>query len=202
MTQKPALHVFAGPNGAGKSTLFAELSQTPFFADIVQVNGDVIYKENPLLTQNELAAVVAQRIKEHLTGHTSFSIESNLPTSANYTVLRSAHEKGYQIHLYYVCLQNSEMCRDRVRDRVSKGGHDVPFPIIEHRYKNALSLIKQQYALFDHIDFIDNSANTFTLALLVETGIVTQQQAELPDWAAGVAKHIRLLEKARSKVQP
>jgi predicted ABC-type ATPase len=75
LIQKSSLHVFGGPNGAGKSTLFTELSQTPFFANIVQVNGDVIYKENPLLTQDQLAAVVTQRIKEHLTGHTSFSID-------------------------------------------------------------------------------------------------------------------------------
>ncbi len=93
------------------------------------------------------------------------------------------------------------MCRDRVKDRVSKGGHDVPYSIIEHRYQNALSLIKQQYALFDQIDFIDNSAGTFTSVLRVEKGTVTQQQPDLPDWAAGIAKHVRLLERVRLKTQ-
>lgn len=136
-----------------------------------------------------------------MVSHTSFSIESNLATSANYTVLQSAHQKGYQLKLYYVCLQSPELCRDRVKDRVSKGGHDVPFTIIEHRYKNALSLIKQHYALFDEIDFIDNSAGTFTSVLRVVDGNVTFQQTDLPSWAAGIAKHIQLMEGVRRKTQ-
>ena len=202
MTRQPTLHVFAGPNGAGKSTLFAELSNTPFFQAVQQVNGDVIYKDNPHLTQDELAVVVAERIKSHFERNESFSIESNLATSANYTVLRSAHAKGYKVSLYYVCLRNPDVCRDRVKDRVSKGGHDVPFSIIEHRYKNALSLIKRNYLLFNNIDFIDNSAGSFTSVLRVESGKIIYQQAELPDWAAGVAKHIGMMEKALLKTNP
>ena len=75
----------------------------------------------------------------------------------------------------------------------------MPFPIIEHRYKNALSLIKQHFLLFDDIDFIDNSAGSFTSVLRVEDGKLTHRQAELPDWAAGVAKHIDMMQKVLLK---
>ena len=197
----PTLHVFAGPNGAGKSTLFAKLNATPLLQDVEQVNGDVIYKQNPHLTQDELAVVVAGQIKNHFEQGTSFSMETNLATAANYTVLKSAHEKGYRVSLYYVCLASPEICRDRVKDRVNKGGHDVPYPIIEHRYKNALSLIKQNYLLFDAIDFIDNSDASFVSVLRVETGKLSYQQETLPVWAAGIAKHVSMMEKVQAKLQ-
>lgn len=201
MSTIPTLHVFAGPNGAGKSTLFTQLTRIALFFSIEQVNGDVIYKENPRLTQDELAAIVSKRIKKLLESSTSFSIETNLATSASYNVLQSAHKKGYQIALYYVCLQDPPLCRDRVKDRVSRGGHDVPFPIIEHRYNNALSLIKQHYSLFDQIDFIDNSASDFMSVLQVESGKLIYKNDTLPDWAAGIVKHINLMEKVRLKKQ-
>ncbi len=178
------------------------LSKTPLFDDVEQVNGDVIYKENPHLTQDELATTVAGRIKYLFDCAVSFSMETNLATSANYTVLKSAHDKGYRISLYYVCLGSSDICRDRVKDRVSKGGHDVPFPIIEHRYNNALSLIKQNFLLFDQIDFIDNSAADFMSVLRVESGRLIRQRDELPAWAAGVAKHIGMMKKVQAKLQP
>lgn len=101
--------------------------------------------------------------------------------------------------MHYIRLKDTQQCRRRVIERVSKGGHDVPFSIIEHRYKNALSPIKQTYLLFDDIDFIDNSAGSFTLVLRLEGGKLIYRQAELPDWAADIAKHIDMMEKALLK---
>lgn len=198
----PVLYVFAGPNGAGKSTLFAQLKLSDWLKNVDQVNGDVIYKESPWLTQDELAMIVSERIKSLFEAHLSFSIETNLATSASYNVLESAHKKGYRVSLHFVCLEDTKQCRRRVVERVSKGGHDVPFTIVEHRYKNALSLIKQHYLLFNDIDFIDNSASSFTSVLRVENGTLAYQQAELPDWAAGIANHISMMEKVGEKLKP
>ena len=200
-TIPPVLYVFAGPNGAGKSTLFSLLKEEDWLRTVEQVNGDVIYKESPWLTQDELAVIVGERIKSRFEANQSFSIETNLATSASYNVLQSAHKKGYQVALFYVSLESSQLCRDRVKDRVSRGGHDVPFAIIEHRYKNALSLIKQRYSLFDKIDFIDNSAGDFRSVLQVESSELTYQYDPLPDWAAGIVKHINLMEKVWLKTK-
>lgn len=57
-TDRPVLCLFAGPNGAGKSTLFAHMQKIHLLDTVSQVNGDVIYKENPRLTQDELAVIV------------------------------------------------------------------------------------------------------------------------------------------------
>ena len=198
-TPSPVLYVFAGPNGAGKSTLFAQLKAESWLSSVEQVNGDVIYEESPWLTQDELAVIVGERIKSRFEANQSFSIETNLATSASYYVLQSARKKGYKVSLHFVCLEDTEQCRKRVIERVSRGGHDVPFSIIEHRYKNALSLIKQQYTLFHSIDFIDNSAGDFRSVLQVESSELTYQYDPLPDWAAGIVRHINLMEKVRLK---
>lgn len=194
--------MFAGPNGAGKSTLFTQFKQENWLKAVEQVNGDVLYKESPWLTQDEVAAIVSERIRQHFSNNESFSIETNLATSASYNVLQSATKKGYRVVLYYVCLADVMKCRKRVLERVSRGGHDVPYPIIEHRYKNALSLIKQHFLLFDQIDFIDNSAEDFRSVLRVEQGTITACHAALPTWASGIAAHIDLMQKARLKTTP
>ena len=72
-----------------------------------QVNGDVIYKDSPWLTQDELSVIVSERIKNLFEANLSFSIETNLATSASYNVLQSARKKGYTVSLHYVCLEDT-----------------------------------------------------------------------------------------------
>jgi predicted ABC-type ATPase len=46
----PTLYLIAGPDGAGKSTYFDWAIHEQIIPAIQQVNGDVLYKNNPALT--------------------------------------------------------------------------------------------------------------------------------------------------------
>ena len=194
--EPPVLHIFGGPNGAGKSTLFArfqEIAQQP----VEQVNGDVLQQQHPQLSGFEVGEITATRIKELLAARASFSIENNLATADNYKLIHGAKAAGYRVELVYVSLDSVQECRFRVQQRVKEGGHDVPPAIIEQRYHQSLSLLKQHYHSFDHIRLVDNTDRNmgFQTAALIGQGKVLEVQAEPVSWANGVVRHIQHRER-------
>lgn len=192
----PVLHLFGGPNGAGKSTLFARFQETAR-QPVEQVNGDVLQQLHPQLSGFEVAALTAARIKALLAARASFSIENNLATADNYQLIRGAKAVGYRVELVYVGLDSVAECWFRVQQRVREGGHDVPPAIVEQRYHQSLSLLKQHYALFDHIRLVDNTdrAVGYQTAAVIENGRVQQVPPVSAGWATGIVRHIQLRER-------
>jgi len=192
----PVLHLFGGPNGAGKSTLFARFQETAQ-QPVEQVNGDVLQQQYPQLSGFEVAALTAARMKALLAVRASFSIENNLATADNYKLISGAKAAGYRVELVYVGLDSVPECWFRVQQRVREGGHDVPPAIVEQRYHQPLSLLKQHYAVFDNIRLVDNTdrAVGYQTAAVIENGRVQQLPPVSPGWAAGIVRHIQLRER-------
>jgi predicted ABC-type ATPase len=192
----PVLHIFGGPNGAGKSTLFARFQETAQ-RPLEQVNGDVLQQQHPQLSGFEIAAITSARIRELLAARASFSIENNLATADNYKLINGAKAVGYRVELVYVSLDSVQECRFRVQQRVKEGGHDVPPAIVEQRYHQSLSLLKQHYLSFDHIRLVDNTdrAKGYQTAALIEKGRVLEMQIEPPNWAKGIVQHLQQRER-------
>ena len=74
--------------------------------------------------------------------------------------MRRAQEKGYLVHLLFFWLDSIELAKRRVADRVASGGHNIPLPVIERRYKAGL---KNLFEIFmKEVDIwilFDNSLN-------------------------------------------
>lgn len=192
----PVLHIFGGPNGAGKSTLFARFQETAQ-QPVEQVNGDVLQQQHPRLSGFEVGEITAARIKELLAARISFSMENNLATADNYKLIQGAKAAGYRVELVYVGLDSVAECLFRVQQRVREGGHDVPPAIIEHRYHQSLSLLKQHYLSFDHIRLIDNTDRNmgYQTAAIIKNGRVLEVSAEPASWATSVVRHMQQRER-------
>lgn len=149
--RKPEIVVFAGPNGSGKST-FTELLKPPFD----YINADDIKK---VLKCSDLeAAQTAQQQREtHLLNMENFCFETVMSTDRNLILLQRAKEKGYFIRCYYILTADPLINIERVRSRVSEGGHDVPADKIITRYNRALELVKDVVAVSDICHIYDNS---------------------------------------------
>ena len=191
--EEPVLYVFAGPNGAGKSTLFNAMAAR--MSAVEQVNGDVLKQQNPQLSGFDVEALTAGRIKELRDSKVSFSVESNLAQANDYKLIHGAKAAGYRVELVYVGLESARECQDRVQSRVAKGGHDVPPAIIEQRYYQSLSLLKQNYKEFDRIELVDNTSRPFQPGALIEQGRVVPLQEPLAEWVKGVITHVQRLER-------
>ena len=139
---KRDLYIMSGCNGAGKTTasytVLPEILQCKEF-----INADEIAKGlspfNPESVAIEAGRLMLQRIEYLLERNETFSIETTLATKTYINLVRRAQEKGYRVHLIFFWLETPELAIQRVAERVSKGGHNIPIDIITRRYVAGIS---------------------------------------------------------------
>ena len=99
-----------------------------------------------------------KRIDELLEKDVTFSIETTLATKSYINLVRRAQERGYSVKVLFFWLNSPRLAVQRVAERVSKGGHDIPTPTIKRRY---IAGITNLFTLFmkevDYWDIYDNS---------------------------------------------
>lgn len=130
------LYIICGPNGAGKTT--ASYSVLPKILHCKEfVNADEIARGlspfNPENVAIEAGRIMLNRIKELLSRNKSFSIETTLATRSYCRLIEKAHQQGYKVTLLFFWLKSPEQAIERVAERVSKGGHNIPQDIIVRR---------------------------------------------------------------------
>ena len=144
------LYIIAGCNGAGKTT--ASYTVLPDILNCREfVNADEIAHGlspfNPGNVAIEAGRLMLQRIEELLERDETFAIETTLATKSYVNLVHRAQEKGYRVTLLFFWLNTPELAVQRVAERVSKGGHDIPEDIIRRRY---VSGIKNLFRLYVH----------------------------------------------------
>ena len=99
-----------------------------------------------------------KRIDELLQKEESFSIETTLSTRSYFKLVETAHQKGYNVTLLYFWLESPEQAIERVAERVSKGGHDIPKDVIIRRYWAGLNNLFNIYMpIVDSWILVNNS---------------------------------------------
>ena len=71
--------------------------------------------------------------------------------------MQTARDAGYGILLHYVCSESPHQAVDRVRNRVARGGQDVPERDIHRRFSLSLANLPLAVALSDESYLYDNS---------------------------------------------
>lgn len=155
------LYIIGGCNGAGKTT--ASYTVLPDILDCREfVNADEIARGlspfNPADVAIEAGRLMLKRIEELLAREESFSIETTLATRSYVNLVHRAHNKGYRVTLLFFWLNSPELAIQRVAERVSKGGHDIPEDIIRRRYVSGIQNLFNLYAAeVDSWSIYDNS---------------------------------------------
>ena len=155
------LYIISGPNGAGKTT--ASYTVLPKILNCKEfVNADEIARGlspfNPAGMAIEAGKLMLKRIDELLQKEESFSIETTLSTRSYFKLVETAHKKGYNVTLLYFWLESPEQAIERVAERVSKGGHDIPKDVIIRRYWAGLNNLFDIYMpIVDSWILINNS---------------------------------------------
>ena len=157
------LYIIAGCNGAGKTTASKTILPKSLLVKEF-VNADEIAKGlspfNPEGVAIVAGRLMLKRIDELLKAGESFSIETTLATKSYINLVRRAQREGYMVHLLFFWLDSVELAKRRVARRVSLGGHNIPLPVIERRYKAG---IKNLFEIFmNEVDvwvLYDNSNN-------------------------------------------
>ena len=98
------------------------------------------------------------RINELFKSKENFAIETTLATKIYKQKIEYAKQNGYQITLLFFWLKNSELAINRVKTRVSEGGHNIPEDVIKRRYLSGIQNLFEIY--LDKVDqalIFDNS---------------------------------------------
>lgn len=155
------LYIISGPNGAGKTT--ASYSVLPKILQCREfVNADEIARGlspfNPESVAIEAGRLMLRRINELLRRDESFSIETTLSTRSYFRLVEQAHRQGYDVTLLFFWLQSPEQAIERVAERVSKGGHNIPRDIIIRRYWEGIdNLFRIYMPIVDTWILVNNS---------------------------------------------
>lgn len=140
MLNPPVVYVIGGPNGAGKTTFAREF--LPAARVVEFLNADLLAAGLSPLQPSTMAVRSARlllgRWRELLTLRRDFAFESTLSGRTYATMLREARTAGYQVRLCYLWLPSVAMSFRRVRQRVRKGGHDVPEADLRRRFLPSL----------------------------------------------------------------
>lgn len=155
------LYIIAGPNGAGKTT--ASYTILPEIFDCKEfVNADEIAKGISPFNQEKVSVkagrIMLERIKELLDKNISFAFETTLATKSYAEFIKTAQKQDYKVILLFLMLDSKELAIQRVRTRVSEGGHNIPEDVIIRRFKAGLQNFFQIYIpIVDEWILVDNS---------------------------------------------
>jgi len=154
------LYIIAGCNGAGKTT--ASLTMLPEIWKCIEfVNADEIARGlspfNPESVAFEAGRLMLKRIDTLIEGDKSFSIETTLSTRSYAKLIERAHSKGFYVQLLFFWLPSHEEAIQRVVQRVTEGGHNIPTDVIIRRYHSGINnLFKIYMNIVDSWMLVDN----------------------------------------------
>ena len=179
-----SLVVVAGPNGSGKSTL----TGIRVFGDIEVVDPDAIARSMPpdVKYGRDIAAAreALKRRDAALAARRSFLVESTLSGRDVHRLMKRARSADFRILLHFVCLESPHQAVERVRNRVARGGHDVPERDICRRFALSLVNLPSAIALSDESYLYDNrDVEVPHRRIAIVRGTRSQTVNRCPEWA-------------------
>jgi predicted ABC-type ATPase len=163
----PNLYIIAGCNGAGKTT--ASYTLLPEMLNCKEfVNADEIARGlspfQPDKAGIDAGKIMLTRIKELIKLQLDFSFETTLSARHFVNLIKDSQQQGYFVTLVFFWLNSVELAIERVKMRVSDGGHDIPEDTIKKRYKSGIAnLIKMYIPVCDYWMVLNNSVTPFQL---------------------------------------
>jgi predicted ABC-type ATPase len=189
---RPTLWIVAGPNGSGKSSLYGNTDIEAFDQSVWIINPDLLTRriqEIEQLPLNEANVQAVKRIEAWLEVsiqvHQTVGVETVLSTDKYRRLVIAAKERQFEFRLIFVMLETPELNVQRVRLRVSKGGHDVPEEKIRARWNRSLEQLPWFLEQADQAALFDNSgAVPRLIGRKIDGSIVIDPSAPLPLRAA------------------
>ena len=173
----PTVYIIAGPNGAGKTTFAREF--LPIYAKTrVFINADLIAQGLSPLAPEAAAfhagRLVLQEIDTLVKRQADFGFETTLSGKSYLHLLRELKKHNYALHLFFLWVPTVDVSISRVKDRVFRGGHNVPETDLRRRYERSIRNFLQHYRhLADSWQLFDNSITPPSLIASKDAGALS-----------------------------
>ncbi len=182
--------LFAGVNGCGKTSIYKSVYYEENKNE-KRINTDEMvarvgsWQDNTL--QLKCAREAVKLIKEYLSEGISFNQETTLCGKSIIKNINKAKENGFYISMNYIGVDSPDIAKERVRLRVSKGGHGIPDKDIERRYYESLENLTKVIEICDEVNIYDNS-NRFKQIIYFKNGSMSWKDQVIPAWANKLIK--------------
>jgi len=130
-------YILAGPNGAGKTTFASEF--LPIEAKCFNfINADLIAAGlSPFRPEGatiRAGRLMLEQIDRCIQKGESFAFETTLSGRIYIKKINTMKAEGYKVIIYFLKLASVDLAMERVRLRVSEGGHNIPMEDIQRRF--------------------------------------------------------------------
>jgi predicted ABC-type ATPase len=154
------MYILAGPNGAGKTTTANKLLREYLNCNEF-VNADIL-AEGISDYEGSIVIKAARRtleiLRQLIDSCVDFAFETTLSGRGLENFVRLSRRNGYEVVLIFLWLDSPEIAVRRVRQRVKKGGHNIPEPDIRRRYgRGVINLLNTYIWLCNYWAIIDNT---------------------------------------------
>ncbi|HDK7164862.1 TPA: zeta toxin family protein [Clostridium botulinum] len=184
----PTYTIFAGVNGAGKTSIYQSIYYNENKGE-KRINTDEMvarigsWKDNNL--QVKCAREAVKLIKQYILGGISFNQETTLSGKSIIKNIKFAKESGFYIVMNYIGIESTEVAKERVKIRVSKGGHGIPDKDIERRYYDSLNNLNNVIEMCDEVNIYDNTEVLREIIYLKNDKIIWKDK-KIPNWANNI----------------
>ena len=160
-------YIFAGVNGSGKSTLYKTNFLNQNIKNSIRINTDeIVYSFGDWkssIDQIKAGKIAIQLRNKCFLEEKSFNEETTLTGKTILKIIDKAKNLGYKIHLYYIGIDNPEIAKERVKNRIARGGHGISSNLIEKRYYESLQNLEKILSKCDLIEIYDNSVKFYRI---------------------------------------
>ena len=160
-------YIFAGVNGSGKSTLYKTNFLNQNIKNSIRINTDeIVYSFGDWknsIDQIKAGKMAIQLRNKCFLEEKSFNEETTLTGKTILKIIDKAKNLGYKIHIYYIGIGNPEIAKERVKNRIARGGHGISSNLIEKRYYESLQNLEKILSKCDLIEIYDNSVKFYRI---------------------------------------
>ena len=154
-------YIFAGVNGSVKSTLYKTNFLNKDIKNSIRINTDeIVYSFGDWknsIDQIKAGKMAIQLRNKCFLEEKSFNEETTLTGKTIIKIIDKAKNLDYKIYLYYIGIDNPEIAKERVKNRIARGGHGISPDVIKKRYYESLKNLEKIIHQCDFIEIFDNS---------------------------------------------
>ena len=160
-------YIFAGVNGSVKSTLYKTNFLNKDIKNSIRINTDeIVYSFGDWknsIDQIKAGKMAIQLRNKCFLEEKSFNEETTLTGKTIIKIIDKAKNLDYKIYLYYIGIDNPEIAKERVKNRIARGGHGISSNLIEKRYYESLQNLEKILSKCDLIEIYDNSVKFYRI---------------------------------------
>lgn len=179
--------IIGGVNGVGKSSLTGVLAAESNDLGVIIDTDKITASLGGDKIKGGKTAI--ERINNSLEKGINFTQETTLSGSRTLKTIKRARELDYFIRLYYVGVNSADESMKRIKNRVEKGGHDIPEQDVKRRYNKRFEDLVNILPYCNEVKIYDNE-NGFAEKAEYKNGELITKSQSIPEWIKDLKQYL------------